>query len=81
MGGDHGPEVVVKGVKLALDQYSAIEGLYLVGKEDEDDPPPGDSALGRETRQKDDVDRPRQREDELNDAEDDSCAVARPRFH
>jgi glycerol-3-phosphate acyltransferase PlsX len=35
MGGDHGPEVVVKGVKLALDRYSAIEGLYLVGKEDE----------------------------------------------
>jgi glycerol-3-phosphate acyltransferase PlsX len=35
MGGDHGCEVVVKGVKLALDQYSAIEGLYLVGKEDE----------------------------------------------
>src|SRR3954471_6332102 len=35
MGGDHGPEVVVKGVKMALDRYSAIEGLYLVGKEDE----------------------------------------------
>src|SRR5436190_24302045 len=35
MGGDHGPEVVVKGVKMALDRYSAIEGLYLVGKADE----------------------------------------------
>jgi glycerol-3-phosphate acyltransferase PlsX len=35
MGGDHGPEVVVRGVKMALDRYSAIEGLYLVGKEDE----------------------------------------------
>src|SRR6185295_1339230 len=35
MGGDHGPEVVVKGVKMALDRYSAIEGLYLVGEEDE----------------------------------------------
>ncbi|MGZ5544484.1 MAG: phosphate acyltransferase PlsX [Limisphaerales bacterium] len=35
MGGDHGPEVVVKGVKMALDRYSAIERLYLVGKEDE----------------------------------------------
>src|SRR4051812_28284169 len=35
MGGDHGPEVVVKGVKMALDRYSAIQGLYLVGKEDE----------------------------------------------
>jgi glycerol-3-phosphate acyltransferase PlsX len=35
MGGDHGPEVVVRGVKLALDRYSAIEHLYLVGKEEE----------------------------------------------
>src|SRR5688572_17235989 len=35
MGGDHGPEVVVKGVKMALDEYPAIERLYLVGKEDE----------------------------------------------
>jgi phosphate acyltransferase len=35
MGGDHGPEVVVRGVKMALDRYSAIEGLYLVGKEEE----------------------------------------------
>ena len=35
MGGDHGCEVVVKGVKLALDAYPAIEGLYLVGLKDE----------------------------------------------
>lgn len=33
MGGDHGPEVVVKGAKMALDAYPAIERLYLVGIE------------------------------------------------
>lgn len=35
MGGDHGCEPVVRGVKLALDEYPAIERLYLVGREDE----------------------------------------------
>jgi phosphate acyltransferase len=35
MGGDHGSEVVVKGVKMALDAYPAIEKLYLVGIEQE----------------------------------------------
>jgi glycerol-3-phosphate acyltransferase PlsX len=35
MGGDHGSEVVVRGVKMALDAYSAIQKLYLVGLEDE----------------------------------------------
>ena len=35
MGGDHGSEVVVRGVKMALDAYPAIQRLYLVGLEDE----------------------------------------------
>lgn len=35
MGGDHGCEPVVRGVKMALDDYPAIERLYLVGREDE----------------------------------------------
>lgn len=35
MGGDHGCEAVVRGVKMALDAYPAIEGLYLVGREQE----------------------------------------------
>lgn len=33
MGGDHGPEVVVGGAKLALDKYPHISELYLVGDE------------------------------------------------
>ncbi len=33
MGGDHGCEVVVKGAKMALDAYPAIQHLYLVGVE------------------------------------------------
>jgi glycerol-3-phosphate acyltransferase PlsX len=35
MGGDHGCEVVVRGVKMALDAYPAIQSLYLVGIEEE----------------------------------------------
>ncbi len=35
MGSDHGCEVVVKGAKLALDAYPALEKLYLVGIQDE----------------------------------------------
>ena len=35
MGGDHGCDVVVRGVKLALEAYPAIEGLYLVGVEEQ----------------------------------------------
>jgi len=31
MGGDHGCEVVVEGVKLALDSDAPIDGVYLVG--------------------------------------------------
>jgi glycerol-3-phosphate acyltransferase PlsX len=33
MGGDHGPDVVVHGAKLALDEYSGISELWLVGDE------------------------------------------------
>jgi glycerol-3-phosphate acyltransferase PlsX len=33
MGGDRGPEVVVDGARLALEEYSAISELYLVGNE------------------------------------------------
>jgi glycerol-3-phosphate acyltransferase PlsX len=33
MGGDHGPDAVVHGVKLALDEFSAISQLWLVGNE------------------------------------------------
>ncbi len=35
MGGDHGPNVVVEGVKLALTTDAKIKELLLVGKEDE----------------------------------------------
>ena len=35
MGGDHGPEVVVHGAKLALDEFSDISELWLVGNETE----------------------------------------------
>jgi phosphate acyltransferase len=33
MGGDHGCEVVIEGVKLALEKYSGIDRLWLVGNE------------------------------------------------
>jgi glycerol-3-phosphate acyltransferase PlsX len=33
MGGDRGPEVVVDGARLALNEYPAISELYLVGNE------------------------------------------------
>ena len=33
MGGDRGPQVVVDGARLALNEYSAISELYLVGNE------------------------------------------------
>lgn len=35
MGGDHGPGVVIDGVKLALEDDAKISELFLVGKEDE----------------------------------------------
>jgi glycerol-3-phosphate acyltransferase PlsX len=35
MGGDHGPDVVVGGAKLALESYPAITELHLVGNETE----------------------------------------------
>jgi glycerol-3-phosphate acyltransferase PlsX len=35
MGGDHGPEVIIQGVKLALQSYPAITQLFLVGREDQ----------------------------------------------
>ena len=35
MGGDHGPEVIVEGVKLALQSDVKITELFLVGKEEE----------------------------------------------
>ena len=35
MGGDRGPEVVVDGARLALDEFSDISDLYLVGNETE----------------------------------------------
>ena len=35
MGGDHGPEVVIDGVRLALESGAKISELFLVGKEDE----------------------------------------------
>ena len=35
MGGDHGPAVIIDGVKLALQSNAGITELYLVGKEDE----------------------------------------------
>ncbi len=35
MGGDRGPDVVVDGARLALDEYSEISDLYLVGNETE----------------------------------------------
>lgn len=35
MGGDHGPGVVIDGVKIALENDAKITELFLVGKEDE----------------------------------------------
>lgn len=35
MGGDYAPEVVIKGAKSALESYSDIKKLYLVGREGE----------------------------------------------
>jgi glycerol-3-phosphate acyltransferase PlsX len=35
MGGDHGPAVVIDGVKLALESNANISELFLVGKEEE----------------------------------------------
>jgi phosphate acyltransferase len=35
MGGDHGPAVIIEGVKLALQTNADITELYLVGREDE----------------------------------------------
>ncbi len=35
MGGDHGPEVIIDGVRLALESGAKITELYLVGREDE----------------------------------------------
>lgn len=35
MGGDHGPEVVLKGVQLALEAIPSITELHLVGKQEE----------------------------------------------
>jgi phosphate acyltransferase len=34
MGGDHGPEVVIDGARLALQAHPSISELYLVGRED-----------------------------------------------
>jgi len=38
MGGDHGPEVIIEGVRLALESDPAISQLFLVGREDEINP-------------------------------------------
>jgi len=35
MGGDHGPEVIIDGARLALANNAAISELYFVGREDE----------------------------------------------
>ncbi|MGA2556510.1 MAG: phosphate acyltransferase PlsX [Verrucomicrobiota bacterium] len=35
MGGDHGPEVIIEGARLALAANSGISELYFVGREDE----------------------------------------------
>jgi glycerol-3-phosphate acyltransferase PlsX len=35
MGGDHGPEVIIEGVRLALEANTTIAELYLVGNQDE----------------------------------------------
>ena len=35
MGGDHGPEVVVEGARMALESNASITELYLVGREEE----------------------------------------------
>jgi len=35
MGGDHGPEVIVEGVRLALESNAKIAEIYLVGNQDE----------------------------------------------
>jgi phosphate acyltransferase len=35
MGGDHGPEVVIQGVKLALAGGTKIQQIYLVGRQEE----------------------------------------------
>ena len=35
MGGDHGPEVLIDGVRLALEDNSKISELFLVGRQDE----------------------------------------------
>ena len=35
MGGDHGPEVIIDGARLALESNASITELYFVGREDE----------------------------------------------
>jgi glycerol-3-phosphate acyltransferase PlsX len=35
MGGDHGPEVLIDGVRLALESNSKISEIYLVGRQEE----------------------------------------------
>ena len=35
MGGDHGPEVIIDGARLALQSNARITELFLVGREDE----------------------------------------------
>ena len=35
MGGDHGPEVIIDGARLALNSNASITELYFVGREDE----------------------------------------------
>jgi len=35
MGGDHGPEVIIEGAKLALESNASITELFLVGRESE----------------------------------------------
>ncbi len=35
MGGDHGPEVIIGGARLALASNAAITELFFVGREDE----------------------------------------------
>jgi glycerol-3-phosphate acyltransferase PlsX len=35
MGGDHGPQVIIEGARMALQSNAAITELYLVGREDE----------------------------------------------
>ena len=38
MGGDHGPEIIIEGARLALEAEPAISQLFLVGREDEINP-------------------------------------------